>query len=89
MDDPTVEPTPSEKHSKREVLSIAGIQMISHDTPFLRCQADQQSVLLDSDFEQKDYKLIGLSSPVLGEVEVGSKEAGQSGKRREYWSWNS
>ncbi len=82
MDDPTVEPTPSEKHCKREVLSIASLQMISHDTPFLRCQADQQSVLLD--FEQKDHLLIGLSSPVLGEVEVGNKEAGQSGKRREY-----
>ncbi len=42
---------PSEKHYKRAVLSIAGLQTISRYTPFLRCQADQQSVLLDSDFK--------------------------------------
>ncbi len=53
--------------------------MISRDTPFLRCQPDRQSVLQGSDFEEKDYKLLGLSSPVLGEVEVGAKAAGQSG----------
>ncbi len=41
VDDPTVEPTPSEKHCKREVLDIIGIQVISRDTPFLRWQADQ------------------------------------------------
>ncbi len=35
VDDPTVEPTPSEKHFKREVLNIVGLQMISRDTPFL------------------------------------------------------
>ncbi len=51
VDDPTVEPTPSEKHCKGEVLNIFGIQVISRDTPFLRWQADQQYVLLDSDFE--------------------------------------
>ncbi len=45
------EPPPSEKHYKRAVLSIASLQIISRDTPFLRCQADQQSVLLDSDCE--------------------------------------
>ncbi len=51
VEDPTVEPPPSEKHYKRAVLSIVGLQMISRDTPFLRCQADEQSVLLNSDFE--------------------------------------
>ncbi len=51
VEDPTVEPPPSEKQYKRAVLSIVSLQMISRDTPFLRCQADQQSVLLDSDFE--------------------------------------
>ncbi len=51
VEDPMAEPPPSEKHYKRAVVSIAGLQMISRDTPFLRCQADQQSVLLDSDFE--------------------------------------
>ncbi len=51
VDDPTVEPTPSKKHCKREVLNIVGLQLISRDTPFLRCQADRQSVLLGSDFE--------------------------------------
>ncbi len=45
------EPPPSEKHYKRAVLSIADLQMISRDIPFLRYQADQKSVLLDSDFE--------------------------------------
>ncbi len=45
VEDPTEEPPPSEKHY------IAGLQMISRDTPFLRFQADQQFVLLDSDFE--------------------------------------
>ncbi len=79
MEDPTAEPPPSEKHYKRAVLSIACLQMISRDTPFLRCQAEQQSVLLDSDFEY----LLGLSSPVFGEVELGDKEAGHTGKRRE------
>ncbi len=79
MEDPTAEPPLSETHHKRAVLSIAGLQMISRDTPFLRCQADQQSVLLDSDFESKDCYLLGLSSPVFGEVEVGDKEAGHSG----------
>ncbi len=51
MEDPTAELPPSEKHYKRAVLSIEGVQMISRDTPILRCQADQQSVLLDLDFE--------------------------------------
>ncbi len=51
VDDPTVEPIPSEKHYKREVLNIVGLQMISRDTPFFRCQADRQSVILGSDFE--------------------------------------
>ncbi len=68
MEDPTAGPPPSEKHYKGAVLSNASLQMISRDTPFLRCQADQQFVLL-----------LRLSSPVLGEVEVGAKEAGQSG----------
>ncbi len=45
VDDPTVEPTPSEKHCKREVLNIVGLQMISRDTQFLWCRADRQSVL--------------------------------------------
>ncbi len=49
--DPTMEPPPSEKHGKREFLNIVGLQVISRDTLFLRCQADQQSALLDSDFE--------------------------------------
>ncbi len=79
VEDPTVESPLSERHYKRAVLTIVGLQMISRDTPFLRCQADQQSVLLDSDFDLKDYELLGLSSPVLDEVEVGDKEAGQSG----------
>ncbi len=51
VEDPTVEPPPSAKHCKREILNIIGLQLISRDTPFLRWQADQQSVLLDSDFE--------------------------------------
>ncbi len=51
VEESTVEPPPSEKHCKRAVLNIVGLQMISRGTPFLRCQADQQSVLLDSDFE--------------------------------------
>ncbi len=36
--DPTAEPPPSKKHYKIAVLSIAGLQMISRDTPFLRYQ---------------------------------------------------
>ncbi len=40
----------------------------------MRCQADRQTVLLDLDFELKDYKLLGLSSPALGEAEVGTKK---------------
>ncbi len=51
VEDPTVEPPSSEKQYKRAVLCIVGLQIISLDTPFLRCQADQQSILLDSDFE--------------------------------------
>ncbi len=51
VEDPTAEPPPSEKQYKRAVLSITDLQMISRDTPFLRCQADQQSVHLDSGFE--------------------------------------
>ncbi len=51
VEDPTEEPPPSEKHYKRTVLSIGGLQMIFRDTSFLRCQADRQTVLLDSDFE--------------------------------------
>ncbi len=51
MEDPAVEQHPSEKHCKRAVLNIVRLQTISPDTPFLRYQADQQSVLLDSDFE--------------------------------------
>ncbi len=57
MEDPTAEPPASEKHYKGAVLSIAGLQMISRDTPFLRCQADQQSILLDSGFETINYKV--------------------------------
>ncbi len=33
VDDPTVEPTTSEKHCKREVLNTVGLQIISRDTP--------------------------------------------------------
>ncbi len=51
VDNPTVESTPSEKNCKRAVLNIVTLQVIYRDTPFLRCQADRQSVLLDSDFE--------------------------------------
>ncbi len=51
LNDPTVEPIPSEKHCKREILNIAGLQIISRDIPILRCQADQRAVLLGSDFE--------------------------------------
>ncbi len=47
VEDPTVEPPPSEKRYEREILNIVGLQMISRDTPSLRCQADQQSVILD------------------------------------------
>ncbi len=32
MNDPTVEPLPSEKHCKRDVLNIVGLQLISRDT---------------------------------------------------------
>ncbi len=49
--DPTMEPPPSQKHCKREVLDIVGLQMISRDTPFLRSQTDKRSTLLNSDFE--------------------------------------
>ncbi len=42
---------PDDEAYKRAVLSIAGLQMISRDNDFLQCQADQQPVLLDSDFE--------------------------------------
>ncbi len=73
VEDPTAGPPPSEKHYKSAVLTIARLQMISRDTPFLRCQADHQSVLLDTDFEYKDCYLLGLASPVLGEV-VGTKK---------------
>ncbi len=48
-EDPTVEPPPSEKHCKREVLGIVSLQMIFRDTPFLQYQADRQSVILGSD----------------------------------------
>ncbi len=41
VEEPTMEPLPSEKRCKREILNIVGLQMISRDTPFLRCQADQ------------------------------------------------
>ncbi len=41
----------SEKHYKRAFLGIVGLQTVSRYTPFLRCQADQQSVLLDPDFK--------------------------------------
>ncbi len=50
VDYPTMEPPPSEKHCKREAFNIVGLQMISRDTPFLRYQADRQSVILGSDF---------------------------------------
>ncbi len=73
MDDLTVEPILSEKHCKREFSNIVIFQMISRDTPFWRCQAYLKSVLPGSDFEYKDYQLSGLSSPVLGEVQVGDK----------------
>ncbi len=53
--DPTMEQLPSEKHCRREVLNIVGLQMISRDTPFLRCQADKQPALLDLDFEWIEY----------------------------------
>ncbi len=36
---------------KNRILGIVSLQMISRNTRFLRCQADQQSILLDSDFE--------------------------------------
>ncbi len=49
VDEPMMEPLPSEKRCKRE--NIFGLQMITRDTPFLRCQADRQTVLLGSDFE--------------------------------------
>ncbi len=48
--------------------------MIFRDTPFWRCQADRQSFLLGSDLEWKGYY-----QSVLGEVEMGDNEAGQSG----------
>ncbi len=51
VDEPTMELLPSEKRCKREILNIVGLQMISRDTFFLRCQADRQTVLLYSDFE--------------------------------------
>ncbi len=41
VDEPTMEPLPSEKRCKREILTIVGLQMISRDTPFLRSQADR------------------------------------------------
>ncbi len=41
VDEPTMEPLASEKCRKREILNIVGLQMISRDTPFLRCQADR------------------------------------------------
>ncbi len=49
VDEPMMELLPSEKRCKSE--NIFGLQMISRDTPFLRCQADRQTVLLGSDFE--------------------------------------
>ncbi len=45
VDEPTMEPLPSEKRCKREILNLVGLQMISRDTPFLHCQADRQTVL--------------------------------------------
>ncbi len=41
VDELTMEPLPSERRCKRAVLNIVGLQMISRDTPFLRCQADR------------------------------------------------
>ncbi len=41
VDEPTMEPLPSEKRCNREILNIVGFQMISRDTPFSRCQADR------------------------------------------------
>ncbi len=42
--------------SFRKALQMSGVnivdrQIISRDTPFLRCQAERQSALLDSEFE--------------------------------------
>ncbi len=51
VDEPTMEPLPSKKRCKREIMNIVGLQMISRDTPYLRCQADRQTVLLDLDFQ--------------------------------------
>ncbi len=55
VDEPTMEPLPSKKQCKRAVFNIGGLQIISRDTPVLRCHANRLSVLLDLDFEQKDY----------------------------------
>ncbi len=51
VDEPTMEPLPSEKRCKREIVNTVSLQVISRGTPFLRCQADRQTVLLDSDFD--------------------------------------
>ncbi len=51
VDVPTADQAASENHCKREVLNIVSLEMISRCTPFLRCQSDRESVLLDSDFE--------------------------------------
>ncbi len=51
VDETTMDPIPSEMRCKKEILNIVVLQMIAHDTPFLRCQADRQTVLLDLDFE--------------------------------------
>ncbi len=51
VDEPTMEPLPSEMRCKREVLNIVSLQRISRDTSLLDCQADRSTVLLDSDFE--------------------------------------
>ncbi len=51
VDEPMMEPLPSKKRCKREILNMFGFQMISRDIPFLRSQADRQTVLLGSDFK--------------------------------------
>ncbi len=44
VDDPTLEPIPSEKHCQLEVLNIVSLDF-GGDTLLLRCQADWQSAL--------------------------------------------
>ncbi len=41
VDEPTMEPLSSGKRCKGEILNIVGLQKISRDTHFLRCQADR------------------------------------------------